>query len=136
MIQTILKETIPLYLMEIERSECAFTSMDDIVGYFKGQIENNEIASLIGIFDHYAHTSALPEGQVAKNIRAAVNVIFCFGLTLPDPAQLANRPRSIGICETNESFIISFMEAPMPVANALIEAWTKSLYTPVLEKTA
>jgi hypothetical protein len=126
--QTLLEETVPVYLLEIERSECCFDSVDEIAAHFKEQIEANRSACFIALFDHFAHTKKLPAGQIDEKIRAAVNVVFCFGLTLPEPVQLANRPRSIGICETANRFIISFMEAPMPVANALIESWAKSLY--------
>jgi hypothetical protein len=126
--QTLLEETVPVYQLEIERAECRFASVEAIAAHLKALIEANKTARFIAIFDHYAHTRSLPQGQLAKNIRAAVNVIFCFGLTLPEPAQLANRPRSIGVCEMDDRFVISFMEAPMPVANAVIEEWAKSLY--------
>jgi hypothetical protein len=125
--RTVLKETIPVYQLDIERAECRFASVNEIAGYLKSLIEANDKARFVAIFDHYAHTKSLAQGQIAKNIRAAVNVVFCFGLTLPEPAQLANRPRSIGICEVNDHFIIAFMEAPMPVANAVIEGWVESL---------
>jgi len=126
--QTLLKETVPVYQLEIERTECRYASVDEIAAHLKALIEADHLARFIAIFDHYAHTRSLPQGQISKNIRAAVNVIFCFGLTLPEPVQLANRPRSIGVCEIDDRFILSFMEAPMPVANAVIEDWVKSLY--------
>lgn len=130
--QTIMEQTLPVYVLQIKRTECCFDSMGEIVAHIKQQIEENRTARFIAIFDHYAHTKGLPEGQLDENIQAAVNIIFCFGLTLPEPSQLANRPRSIGICETADEFTISFIEAPMPVANAVIETWVKSLcLTPV-----
>jgi uncharacterized protein (DUF2147 family) len=54
-------------------------------------------------------------------------VVFCFGFTLQEAAQLAMRPSSIGICHNGEGFTISFIEAPMPLANALMEEWAMSL---------
>jgi len=128
--QTLLEQKVPVYLLEIEPPECRFDSVEAIAAHFRAKIEAHPTACYIASFDHFAHTSQLPEGQLADNIRAAINVVFCFGLTLPEPVQLANRPRSIGICETDDRYIISFMEAPMPVANAVIEEWAKSLYTP------
>lgn len=128
--QTLLEEKIPVYLLEIERSECRFDSIEQIAAHLKAKIEAHPTARYIASFDHFAHTSSLPNGQLAKDIKAAINIIFCFGLTLPEPGQLANRPRSIGICETEDRYTISFMECPMPVANAVIEDWAKSLYTP------
>jgi hypothetical protein len=46
---------------------------------------------------------------------------------LPNPQVLALRPRSIGVAETDRGFVITFMEAPMPVANAAMEDWTLGL---------
>ncbi len=54
-------------------------------------------------------------------------LVFCFGIALPDPHVLAVRPRSIGVAETTEGFLVTFMEAPMPVANTAMEAWAKGL---------
>ena len=87
----------------------------------------HEIPVLTFIFDHYAHTCQLPDGHVGEGIRAAKNVIFCFGLALPSPEVLAVRPRSIGVAETDHGFVISFMEAPMPIANAAMEDWANGL---------
>ncbi|MEN8178488.1 MAG: DUF6858 family protein [Pseudomonadota bacterium] len=128
--QTLLEEKVPVYLLEIDPSECRFDSVEEIADHFRAKIEAHHSACYIASFDHFAHTSSLPNGQIAEDIRAAINIVFCFGLTLPEPVQLANRPRSIGICETKDRFIISFMECPMPVANAVLEKWAKSLYTP------
>jgi hypothetical protein len=40
---------------------------------------------------------------------------------------LAVRPRSIGIADLGDRFVISFMEAPMAAANQSMEAWTLAL---------
>ena len=40
---------------------------------------------------------------------------------------LAVRPRSIGIAETVDGFVISFMEAPMALANDTMEVWVKGV---------
>jgi len=80
----------------------------------------------IGVFDHHAHTQRIG-GEIAQGIQAAVDIIFCFGFAIPNPQMLAVRPRSIGIADMGEKFIISFMEAPMQPANQAMEAWTKAL---------
>jgi hypothetical protein len=84
-------------------------------------------ARFIAVFGHYARTQALPEGKIGDGIRAAKNVVFCFGITLPDPHALALRPRSVGIAETEEGFLITCVEAPMPLANAAMADWAKGL---------
>jgi hypothetical protein len=83
--------------------------------------ESKEIGFYLG------HTRSLPDGRVVKGIRADGNLVFCFGITLPYPQALAMRPRSIGIAETDDGFVITFIESPMPVANAAMEDWALRL---------
>ncbi len=125
--QTLLQEKYPIYSLELNREETALTSVDAICAYFRRCIEAHRSAVFIAEFDHYAHTASLPEGRAAPDIRAAKNLVFCFGIALPDPHVLAVRPRSIGVAETEAGFVITFMEAPMPVANAAMEDWAKGL---------
>ena len=125
--QTLLQEKYPVFSLEIERTETSKRSVDEIVHYFKEQIEAHRSARFIAVFDHYAHTKSLPEGRVSDEILAAQNVIFCFGIALPNPHVLGLRPRSIGVAETAQGFLITFLEAPMPVANAAMEDWSKGL---------
>lgn len=69
--------------------------------------------AFIGVFDHYAHTQGIG-GEIDPDIKAAVDVIFCFGFALPNPQVLAVRPRSIGVADLGDRFVVSFLEAPMP----------------------
>jgi len=48
-------------------------------------------------------------------------------MQLPNPQVLAVRPRSIGICELDDKFIVNFLEAPMKPANDAMESWAKAL---------
>lgn len=125
--ETLLQQEYPVYCLELGHDETSFGSVDEIADYFQQRIEAHRYACFIAEFDHYAHTSALPEGRIDKNIRAAKNIVFCFGIALPDPHLLATRPRSIGIAETADGFLVTFMEVPMPVANTAMEDWAKGL---------
>ena len=125
--QSLLYEKYPVYTLEIDREEARYDSVDGICGYFRACIEAHPSAVLIAEFDHLAHTRSLPEGQVGTGIRAAKNLVFCFGIALPNPQILAVRPRSIGIAETDDGFLVTFMETPMPVANAAMEDWAMRL---------
>ncbi|MCU7844229.1 MAG: hypothetical protein KZQ93_10355 [Candidatus Thiodiazotropha sp. (ex Monitilora ramsayi)] len=125
--QTFAQIELPLFTLHLGFSECRFDSVEGIAAYLREQIESHNAGCYIGTFDHYAHTAALPEGQLADDIVGAANVVFCFGFTLQDPVQLAMRPCSIGICQSGEGFTISFIEAPMPVVNALMEEWANAL---------
>jgi hypothetical protein len=123
---TLLQEKYPVFVAEIDKTETDCKTVDDVVAYLKGKIAEKEKVVFIGVFDHYAHTKGIG-GEIAQGIVGAVDVIFCFGFALPNPQVLAVRPRSIGIADMGEKFVISFLEAPMKPANEAMEAWVKGL---------
>lgn len=124
--QTLLQEKYPIFVAEISKTETTFKTVDALVEYYKGKIAENPKVHFIGVFDHYAHTSKIG-GDIVAGLTAAVDVIFCFGFAIPNPQMLAVRPRSIGIADMGDKFVISFMEAPMQPANQAMEAWTLNL---------
>ena len=124
--QTLLQEKYPIFVAEIDKSETRCQSVDEVVGYLKEKIAANPKVQFIGVFDHYAHTKRI-KGEIHPDIRAAVDVIFCFGFALPNPQVLAVRPRSIGVADLGSTFVVSFLEAPMKPANEAMEAWVKGL---------
>ena len=125
--QTIFHEKYPIYTLEINKNETNCKSVDDILTHFKAMIEVTPAVIFIGIFDHYTHTSGLPGNVINPEIKNAKNIIFCFGKEINNPMMLAVRPRSIGVAELQDAFVISFLEAPNPVGNAAMENWTKAL---------
>ncbi len=100
------------------------------MAYFKDCIDSHEITRYLGEFDHHAHTSALKDGSIQEGIIAAKNVMFCFGIALPKPEMLAVRPRSFGIAEYTDRFVVSFMEAPIPIADETMKSWVEALVEP------
>ena len=120
-------EKLAICTFELDKSETRFRSVGEIVDYLRTCIEAEPLARFIAVFDHYAHTRSLPNGVIAEGIRAATNLVFCFGITLPDPQALALRPRSIGVCELEDQYVLTFAEAPMPVANLAMERWALSV---------
>ena len=125
--QTIIMEKYPVFVLEIAKSETSYKNVDEILAYLEEQIQVHPIATYIGRFDHYAHTSNLAEGEISEDIKDAKNIICCFGKKLPKAVILAVRPRSIGVAEMPESFVVSFLEAPNPDANAAMEKWVKGI---------
>ncbi len=125
--QIVLQEKFPVFKLEVNKSETDFKSAQELINYFKHLIDDHEVTRFIGEFDHYSHTKGLAEGHVDESIMDARNIVFCFGTQLPKAEILALRPRSIGIAETVDQFIVSFMEAPMALANDTMEAWVKSI---------
>jgi hypothetical protein len=124
--QTMIHEKYPVFIAEIGKGETTCQNVEDVVSYLKAMIAENERVQFIAVFDHYAHTRRIG-GEINPDIRAAVDVIFCFGFVLPNPQVLAVRPRSIGVADMGNKFVVSFMEAPMPPANLAMEAWVKGL---------
>ncbi|MGD9888290.1 MAG: DUF6858 family protein [Halothiobacillaceae bacterium] len=125
--QSILMERYPIFDLELPKGETTMKSVDDIIAYLHAKIEAHPIAAYIGIFDHFAHTKALPEGKIAPEIVDAKLIVFCFGTAIPNPHVMAVRPRSIAVADLGEKFVLSFMEPPMPVATTAMEAWVKEL---------
>lgn len=124
--QTMLQEKYPIFVAEIAKTETTHNTVDSLVAYYKGKIAENPKAQFINVFDHYAHTSKIG-GPIVEGMKSAVDIIFCFGYAIPTPQMLAVRPRSIGIADMGEKYVISFMEAPMQPANEAMEAWTLAL---------
>lgn len=127
--QTLAEELFPVFTLELDKNEVRLADVDAIIAYLKTHIVNHPLARFIATFDHLQHTQSLADGQADENILAAKNIVFCFGITLQDPRAMAFRPRSIGVADIGESYIITFMETPMPVANATMENWVKSIPT-------
>jgi len=124
--KTMFMDKYPVYTLRLEKNEVACNNTPEIVEYFKQKIEDHKIAKFITVFDHYTHTSEL-NGSIFEGLRDAQNVIFCFGSAIPDTKILAARPRSIGICEFDDYFVVEFIEAPKEELHTLMESWTKGL---------
>lgn len=126
--QMLLQEKYPVFVLELDKKETKYGSVDEIVAYLKEKIAENPKVQFLGVFDHLAHTRRIG-GEIMPGMQAAVDVLFCFGLALPNPLVLAVRPRSIGVADLGDKFVLSFMEAPMPPANEAMEAWVRGLRT-------
>ena len=124
--KTIFMEKYPVYTLEVSKDETSYSCVAEIIAHFKTLIDEHKVAKFIATFDHYAHTSAL-DGKIDETIKDAQNIIFCFGKAIPNTKILAARPRSIGVCELENSFIVEFLEAPREELNDVMENWAKSL---------
>lgn len=117
----------PVFSQEILKSQTRFGNVDEILAVLEEKVDNSPVAQKIALFDHYAHTKSLPEGEIADSILAAKHIVFCFGIKLPSPQAMAPRPRSIGVCELEDRFVVTFMEAPNPQMNETIKSWVSEL---------
>jgi hypothetical protein len=132
--QMLLQEKFPIFKLELDKSETEYKTAQDVINYFKQLIDDHDVTRFIAEFDHYSHTKGLLNGYVDEEIIDARNIVFCFGTQLPKAEMLAARPRSIGIAETVNKLVVTFMEAPMALANETMEFWVKSLVNHELKK--
>jgi hypothetical protein len=121
-----LQEKYPVLELEIAKTDTDLRSVEEIADHVRKKIADTGKAAFIGVFDHYAHTQGLG-GEIAPGMSAAVNVVFCFGATLPAPRVLAVRPRSIGIADMGDAFVVNFMEAPTPAAQEAMTSWVEEV---------
>lgn len=124
--KTMFMDKYPVYTLRLEKDEVAQKSVDEIIEYFKEKIDSHKIAKFIAIFDHYSHTKEIG-GDIEEGMLDAKNIVFCFGPAIPNSKILAARPRSIGVCEYDEYFMVEFVEAPKEEMHSLMESWAKNL---------
>lgn len=124
--KTIFKDNYPIWSYTLDKANIAQHSIPEILSYFKGKIDTHPTAQYLAVFDHYAHTERI-QGPINPDIKDMQIIIFCFGPEIPTTQVSAVRPRSIGVSELDNSFVIEFMEAPSPKAQETMEQWTKAL---------
>jgi hypothetical protein len=125
--KTIFMEKYPIFSYEINKNETSYKNVNEIIQYLKELIESHPVAVYISVFDHYEHTSSMEDGVIAEDIKDAKNLIFCFGKQLPSSKILAVRPRSIGVCESEDSFVVDFLEVPNEQLHETTIKWIKSI---------
>ena len=125
--QKIFKDKYHIFEIEYKKEELEFNSVDEIINALQVKIDAHPVIAFIAIFDQHAHTSSLEMGEINPKIKAAKNIVFCFGKEIPTPEVLAVRPRSIGVCELEDSYVINYLEAPNEAANDTMEKFILDL---------
>lgn len=120
-------QEFPVFSLELAKKESRFSTVDDIADFLADKVKQHPMAVFITVFDHLEHSRSIKEATIDHRLLNAKNVVFCFGLCLHDAKALASRPRSIGVVEYQDRFVISFIEAPMPVVNSAVESWAREL---------
>ena len=125
--QLTLMEKYPLNARTIVKTETTLKNTDEVIAFIKAKIDAHPVATYIATFDHYSHTKSLENGEINPDFTDAKNIIFCFGVQLPKAEMLGIRPRSIGVVEIEESFIVSFMDAPNAQAQQFMLEWVEAI---------
>lgn len=126
MTQTNFMDKYPIYSLKIPKNQTNLKNIDEIISYYKDKITKHQIATFIATFDHYTHTNSI-NGEINPEIKNAKNIVFCFGAAIPNTKILAVRPRTLGVAELEDSFMIEFMQAPKEEIQKLLEAWSKDI---------
>jgi len=124
--KTLFLDQYPIHSLTLMKEDARYKTMAHIIDYFKEKINAHPVAQFIAIFDHYSHTKSL-NGDIMEGLKDVQNIIFCFGSAIPSTKIVAVRPRSIGICEFEDRFVIEFMEAPKEEIHTIMQQWTKAL---------
>ena len=124
--KTTLMEKYPVFSLEIQKSETTYKNVSEIIEYLKTLIDVHKVAVFISVFDQYTHTKSIG-GEINEQLIDAQNLIFCFGKAIPNSKILAARPRSFGVCETKDTFLIDFLEPPREEMTLVMEKWAKSV---------
>ena len=127
MTQITIQQQCPVNVEEIAFNETSYQNVDEIINMLKAKIDADPNITYITTFDHHDYTVSLPHGKIAPGITAAKNLLFCFGPMIPNPYMMALKPRSMGITQTSEGFIIAFAEAPLPIANTTMTEWAQGI---------
>lgn len=122
----VLNNAYKVYTKDILKSKAKFQSLQDIENYLIEEINNHPVATYITTFDHYAHTKSLG-GMIPPDIKAAKNVLCCFGMAIPSAIFVGVKPMSIAVVEKDDRFVCSFEEAPAPSAQQAMEEWIENL---------
>lgn len=122
-----LLDRYPVYVEEIakEQTECAST--DEVIERLSAEVKAKPGATLIGVFDHYGHVKAHPDGQIAEDIRDSKHLLFCLSSGIPNPLIAAVRPRALSVVELADRFVVSYLEAPVEGPNAVMAGWVEAL---------
>ena len=122
-----LMDKYPVFTITLQKEGFKHKNADAVITYFKELIDKHPVATYIAIFDHYTHTCSLEDRVLADDIIDAKNIIFCFGKQLPNAQILAVRPRSLGVCEFDDRFEISFLEVPNEQLQTVVTQWVEAL---------
>ena len=74
--KTIIMDKYPVYSLSILKTETKYTSVTDIISYFENLVNNDPVATMIGVFDHYKHTQSLETHEISEDIKDAQNIVF------------------------------------------------------------
>jgi hypothetical protein len=122
-----LLDKYPVYVEELTKADTDCTSAGQVIARLREQVEAKPGATLIGVFDHYTHVKRQPDGKIADDVKDSKHLLFCLSNAIPNALVPAVRPRAISVVELEDSFVISYLEAPVEAPNQVMAGWIEAL---------
>ena len=109
--QKIINEKFPVYYQEIMKGSTPYRNIAEIIDALKAGLAKNPSSQIIAVFDLHDHVQKRG-GKIADSIFGAQTLLFCVANAIPHADIVALRPRSIGVTEFADRFVLNFLEAP------------------------
>jgi hypothetical protein len=118
--QKIINEKFPVYYQEIMKGSSPYGNIAEIIDALKAGLAKNPSSQVIAVFDLHDHVQKRG-GKIADGILGAQTLLFCVANAIPHADIVALRPRSIGVTEFADRFVLNFLEAPaQPVTDTML----------------
>jgi len=118
--QKIINEKFPVYYQEIMKESTPYRNITEIIDALKAGLAKNPSSQIIAVFDLHDHVQKRG-GKIADGIFGAQTLLFCVANSIPHADIVALRPRSIGVTEFADRFVLNFLEAPaQPVTDTML----------------
>ncbi len=120
MLQKVINEKFPIYYQEILKEKTTYRNIPEIIDALKAALAKNPSSQVIAVFDLHDHVQKRG-GKIADDILGAQTLVFCVANAIPYADIVALRPRSIGVTEFTDRFVLNFLEAPaQPVTDTML----------------
>ena len=68
----------PIFTVKLHKNRILYKTVDEIIEYFKKQIQKHPIADFLYVFDHYKHTLDIKSGQINRADKRSQEYKFLF----------------------------------------------------------
>lgn len=125
--QALLREDDPVCTIELEKSKMRHANMDALLAALKARVDAHPTAAYIATVDQESNLDARARQNAAVDYVASKLMVFSFEVDMPNPGVLVVRPRTVGVTEFADRFVINFIVVPTSMANDPMEDWVHAL---------
>ena len=125
--QALLRDDDPVCTLELEKSKTRHADMDALLAALKARVDAHPAAAYIATLDHESNPGGRAGQNVAADYVASKLMVFSSEVDMPNPGVLVVRPRTVGVTEFADRFVINFVVAPASVGTDPMEDWVRAL---------